>query len=111
VSEDVSGKLEAFVVALEAEPAVAAASWDSDMVELCFFRREKVYLKVLDRDDVIFDGLRIGLHDFHDVVDWVHGRLEKKRRERIGAALCRAFANAVGDCMVSLCRRQAGCKK
>jgi hypothetical protein len=97
-------------MALAAEPAGAAALWESDMLELCFFCREKAYLKVLDRDDVMFVEVRIGLQAFHDVVDWVHGRLEKKRRERIGAALCSAFANAVGDCMVSLHRRQAGCK-
>lgn len=92
-------------MALVTDPAIASSAWESDIVELCFFCLEKAYLNVLDRDDVIFVEFRIG---FHDVVDWVHAGFEKKRRERIGAAFRSAFVKAVGDCMISLQRRQAG---
>lgn len=70
------------------------------MVELCFFWLLNACLKVFVLEEVMFVELRIGLYDFHDVVDWVHGRAEKKRFERVGAAFCSARTKAVGDCMI-----------
>jgi hypothetical protein len=51
-------------------------------------------------EEVMFVELRIGLHDFHNVVDLVHGRPEKKRFVRVGADFCSARTKAVGDCMI-----------
>lgn len=76
------------------------------MVELYFFWLLNAYLKVFVLEEVMFVELRIGLYDFRGVVNWVHGRAEKKRFERVGAAFSSARTKAEGDCMIELAQNE-----
>lgn len=103
--DELSGKLDVFVFVAAACSEVVATC-DSGIVEFCLFWFLKACLKLFVLEEVIFVELRIGLHEFHEVVDRVHGRAEKKRLVRVGAAFSSARTKALGDCMIGMPRKE-----